>query len=463
MDRRIREVEFVAPRPACLKRVAAYARVSTGKDAMLHSLSAQVSYYSDMIQKHPGWLYCGVYADESMTGTKSDRDGFQRLLDACRNGKVDLVITKSISRFARNTVDLLRTVRELRDLNIDVYFEEQNIHTLSADGELMLTILASYAQEESRSASENQKWRVRKGFANGELLNWRFMLGYDIDKDEIRIDPAGAELVREIYRRFIDGESMSSIAKNMNKRGIVGVLGGKKWKAYHIGRILSNEKYTGNALLWKHYTNNHIEKKVLVNRGEMPMYYAEDTHPAIIDPETFARVQQLRKEIKTSSREPAPHTRCCFSGLIVCGQCGQKYRRIKNHQHFAWNCSTYIEHGKASCAALQIREDVLQLATAGALGLIAFDDSAVRERVALIEAKTGQILSFHLRDGSTVDVAWEKASRKSSWTPDMKKTAAERTRRQRRNDNGKGSQNSHDDPALYQPVDQAGDHGTKET
>ena len=153
-----------------LLRVAAYARVSSEKDSMLHSLYQQVSFYSELIQSHEGWEYAGVYADEAKTGTKDSREDFQRLLDDCRAGKIDAVITKSISRFARNTVTLLETVRELKALGIDVYFEEQNIHTLSAEGELMLTILASYAQEESRSVSENQKWRVRKAFENGELM-----------------------------------------------------------------------------------------------------------------------------------------------------------------------------------------------------------------------------------------------------------------------------------------------------
>ena len=171
-----------------LKRVAAYARVSSGKDAMLHSLSAQVSYYNDLIQNHSGWQYAGVYADEALTGTKENRENFQRLLADCRSGKVDMVITKSISRFARNTVTLLETVRELKTMGVDVFFEEQNIHSLSADGELILTILASYAQEESLSASENQKWRVRQNFMNGKP--WRgFMLGYRYDGEKYVIIP----------------------------------------------------------------------------------------------------------------------------------------------------------------------------------------------------------------------------------------------------------------------------------
>lgn len=263
-----------------LKRVAAYARVSTGKDAMLHSLSSQVSYYSKLIQEHGGWLFIGVYTDEAMTGTKDSRDGFQRLLADCHAGKVNMILTKSISRFARNTVTLLETVRELKSLGVDIVFEEQNIHTLSAEGELMLTILASYAQEESLSASENQKWRVRKGFENGELLNLRFLFGYCIVKGNIKVDESTATIVREIFNRVIAGDTFGSICRDLNTRGIPGALGGK-WCDQRIRDIVGNEKYTGNAMLQKHYRNNHLEKKKCLNVGELPKFYAEATHPAM--------------------------------------------------------------------------------------------------------------------------------------------------------------------------------------
>ena len=208
---------------------------------MLHSLSAQVSYYSKIIQSHAGWQYCGVYSDEAMTGTKNRRSGFQQMLEECRKGKIDLIITKSISRFARNTVTLLQTIRELKSLSVDVFFEEQHIHALSSDGELMMTILASYAQEESLSASENQKWRVRKAFENGEIMNLRFLFGYDITPDGIKVNEKEAAIVQEMFARFNSGESMSSISRDLNARGIKGVLGGT-WYPMRIRRILSNEK-----------------------------------------------------------------------------------------------------------------------------------------------------------------------------------------------------------------------------
>ena len=195
MERVVERVDALIPAQPKALRVCAYARVSTGKDAMLHSLSAQVSYYSKMIQSHNGWMYCGVFSDEAVTGTKRERAGFQHMIEECRQGNIDLVITKSISRFARNTVTLLQTVRELKSLGVDVFFEEQHIHTMSTDGELMMTILASYAQEESLSASENQKWRVRKAFENGEIVNLRFLFGYDITPDGIRVNEVDLSLI----------------------------------------------------------------------------------------------------------------------------------------------------------------------------------------------------------------------------------------------------------------------------
>lgn len=215
MDRTVQKVQFESPRPIELIKVAAYSRVSSGKDAMLHSLSAQVSYYSELIQNHDGWLYCGVYADEAVTGTKEDRTEFQRMMDACREGKIDLIITKSISRFSRNTVTLLNTIRELKLLGIGVIFEEQNINTLSADGELMLTILASYAQEESLSVSENCKWRIRSDFKQGILPMFvQNIYGYKRTKDGgLEIIPEEADVVKRVFSMYLDGLGTLKIFK----------------------------------------------------------------------------------------------------------------------------------------------------------------------------------------------------------------------------------------------------------
>lgn len=211
-DRIVERVQFPNKPTVKLLRTAAYARVSSGKDAMLHSLSAQVSYYNSLIQSNPEWLFCGVYADEALTGTKDNRENFQRLLSECRAGRIDLIITKSISRFARSTVTMLETVRELKELAVDVYFEEQNIHSISPDGEFMLTLLGSYAQEESYSASENQKWRIRKDFEQGRLGSIT-ILGYERNSDgTLIIVPEEAEIVRMIFNDFLSGMGKNAIA-----------------------------------------------------------------------------------------------------------------------------------------------------------------------------------------------------------------------------------------------------------
>ena len=272
------------------KRVAAYARVSSGKDAMLHSLSAQVSYYNDLIQNHGDWLYAGVYSDEAKTGTKDSRSGFQNLVADCRAGKIDMVITKSISRFARNTVTLLQTVREFKALGVDIYFEEQNIHTISGDGELMMTILASYAQEESRSASENQKWRIKRSFESG--IPWdRTLMGYRMENEHYVIVPREAEIVRRIYNEYLSGSGYQLIAKRLNEEGVPSRFGGK-WNQSAVSRILSNHTYTGNLLLQKTFRENHITKRKIFNNGELPKYLAEESHEAIVDEKTFQAVQE---------------------------------------------------------------------------------------------------------------------------------------------------------------------------
>ena len=261
MERIIQKMGLKVPAQSKATRVAAYARVSSGKDAMLHSLSAQVSYYSNLIQNHPGWLYCGVYADEALTGTKENRTEFQRLLVECRAGNIDLIITKSISRFARNTVVLLQTVRELKSMEVDVYFEEQNIHSMSADGELMLTILASYAQEESLSASENQKWRIKKNFEDGKPWSGQ-VLGYRYENGVYIVKPEEAEIVRSIFADYLSGMGIEAIMKKLNAQGKTS-RNGHAWCRSSVRKVLGNYSYTGNLLLQTTFRENHITKKTL--------------------------------------------------------------------------------------------------------------------------------------------------------------------------------------------------------
>ena len=419
----------VRPSLQRLTNVAAYARVSSGKDAMLHSLAAQVSYYSDLIQKHPGWRYAGVYADEAMTGTKDNREEFQRLLADCRAGKIDMVITKSVSRFARNTVTSLETVRELKSIGVDVYFEEQKIHSMSGDGELMLTILSAFAQEESRSASDNQKWRIRKAFENGELMNMRNMFGYRITrKNGIEIDPEQAEVVREMYARIIRGDTLNSIVRWLNRNGHLGAFGGK-WTAGQLRAALSNEKYMGHSLLQKKYRVNHIDKTLVPNQGELPQYYATETHPAIIDEATFEAAQKALERIAAHKPASKLWEHHIFTGMIICSACGKPYRYVKNHGKSRWACPTYIMEGKAFCESKQIPEEIIMRMACDLLGWNSFDEESFKQAVDHVTAVYPHTLIFHLRDGREETLEWQNRSRAESWTPEMKEKAREKARR----------------------------------
>ena len=280
---KIRKIEPVMPTLPTRKKVAAYARVSMETERLHHSLSAQVSYYSDLIQRNPEWEYAGVYADDGITGTKANsREEFQRMLEDCEAGKIDIILTKSISRFARNTVDLLETVRHLKELGVSVRFEKENIDSLSGDGEVMLTLLASFAQEEITSLSNNVKWGIRKRFEKG-IPNFRNkILGYEWEDDHLVVE--------------LNGEGITTKA-------------GCKWCDSNIKVVLSNITYTGNLLLQKEYIEDPITKKRRKNKGELPQYFVENTHEAIIDMETFQYVQDemaRRRKLGALANVPLP-------------------------------------------------------------------------------------------------------------------------------------------------------------
>lgn len=408
MERIVTRVKMMPKLPR-LKRVAAYARVSSGKDAMLHSLSAQVSYYSTLIQSHNGWEYAGVYADEALTGTKESRENFQRLLNDCRSGEIDMVITKSISRFARNTVTLLQTVRELKALGVDVYFEEQNIHSADSDGELMLSILASYAQEESLSASENQKWRVRQNFEQGKP--WRgYMMGYRYDGERYVVVPEEAEVVRSIYDDYLSGKGLVAIIKRLNDDGVL-TQQGFTWHRSAITKILTNYTYTGNLILQTKFRENHLTKRTLVNNGELPQYHAENTHEPIIDIGTYNSVQlEMKRRAEKYSNKPT-HNTYPFTGLITCDNCGKHYRRKVTPTGAIWICSTYNTYGKSKCPSKAIPETTLT---------VLVDEIGGIDKITAIIAKNGNTLTFTLTSGETITKHWKDRSRAESWTPEMR-------------------------------------------
>lgn len=410
MKREITKLPMLPELPS-RKRVCGYARVSSGKDEMLHSLAAQVSYYSNLIQGKPEWDYVGVYADEAETGTKDTRPEFMQLLEDCRAGKIDLIITKSISRFSRNTVTLLETVRELKSLSIGVFFEEQNIYSLSGDGELMLSILASYAQEESRSTSENQKWRVKRNFEDGKPWSSK-IFGYRYDNGKFIIVPEEAETVRRIYDDYLSGLGVTAIAKVLSEENVLTRSKHSSWNKSSVEVILKNYNYTGNLLLQKTYSENHITKRRCTNHGEMPQYHAESTHEPIISLDTFNATQAEReRRAKKYKCKQVPRKTYPFTGLLTCNNCGKHYRRKTTKAGIVWICSTFNSLGKKQCASKQIPETTLmELASE-------FDD------IKSLVVCNDNWLIFYLADGSVVNRQWQDRSRRESWTEEMKDKA----------------------------------------
>ena len=430
MKRVIEKVAFPTAAAPKLTRVAAYARVSSAKDAMLHSLSAQVSYYNSLIQRHTGWIFCGVYADEGLTGTRTDRVNFQRLLEDCRAGKIDMVVTKSISRFARNTVTLLETVRELKNLGVDVYFEEQNIHSSSADGELMLSILASYAQEESLSASENQKWRIKRNFENGMPWNGT-MLGYRYDNGTLVIHPEEAAVVRRIFDSYLSGMGITAIAKMLNTQGIPSRLG-NQWGKSGVMRVLKNYAYTGNLLLQTTYRENHLTKRTRQNNGEFPQYHITDAHEEIIPLWQFNAVQEeIRRRAEKHTHPGVIPNTYPFTGKLVCAGCGKHYRRKITKAGPVWICATFNTWGKSACPSKQIPESILTATTEEVIGSM----DAFPGKITGIRVENGNRLVFLHPDGTQTVKRWQDRSRADSWTAEMKE-AVRRRERERSRTNG---------------------------
>lgn len=337
------------------KKVAAYARVSKDTEQLMHSLSTQVSYYSDLIQRTPGWEYAGVYVDAGITGTSAAaRPEFQHMIADCEAGKIDIVLTKSISRFARNTVDLLATVRHLKELGVEVRFEKENIHSLTGDGEVMLSILASFAEQESVSLSNNIKWTFQKKFRNGEVHSHQRMLGYRWEGDERLVVPEEAEIVRFIFDEYLAGKSYKAIARELDEKGVKSVHGAEHFPFASVKLILKTEEYTGCLVMQKGH--NISPKRERLNRGELPKYKVDEHHEAIIDRETFDRVQEImaRRSAEIESRKKLDSP---FAGLLRCGKCGRSVcghrtptsRKNGDSRFVTWRCVGKNNGGNCDC------------------------------------------------------------------------------------------------------------------
>ena len=327
------------------RRVAAYARVSTDKDEQITSYKAQVDYYTKMIRNNEDWEFVDVYADEGITGTSTkSRKRFNQMIDDAVAGKIDLIITKSVSRFARNTVDTLVNIRKLKDAGVECFFEEQGIWTFDSTGELMITMLSSIAQEEARNISENVTWGHRKRFEDGKvLMSYKHFLGYDRGEDgKPTINPKEAETVRTIYRLFMEGKTPFAIARALEKQKIDTPMGKKRWSDSTIISILTNEKYKGDALLQKKFTVDYLTKKTKKNEGEVPQYYVEDSHPAIIKPVEWDAVQAEFSRRKGLGK--AYSGTSVFSARLVCADCGDFFGSKVWHSTDAyrkeiWRCN----------------------------------------------------------------------------------------------------------------------------
>lgn len=343
------------------KRVAAYARVSTDNAEQLTSYEAQVDYYTRHIQENEEWEFVDVYTDEGISGTSTkNRNGFKCMITDALDGKIDLILTKSISRFARNTVDTLTTARQLKEKGVEVYFEKENIHTLDSKGELFITIMSSLAQEESRSLSENVTWGQRKRFADGKVsMPYKQFLGYERGEDgNPQIVEKEAVIVRLIYQMFLDGKSPSAIARHLTAENIPTPGGKKNWQSSVVKSILTNEKYKGDAILQKGFTVDFLTKKRKVNEGEVPQYYVENSHCAIVSGEVFDLVQY---ELEQRKGKHYTSSSSCFSSRIICGDCGGIYgskvwHSTSKYRRTIWQCNSKFKN-EEKCTTPHFYED----------------------------------------------------------------------------------------------------------
>ena len=371
LDRRVRVIPATKTQGAIhstydgKKRVAAYCRVSTDSEEQLNSYEAQKSYYTQKIEDSPDWEMAGIYADEGISGTSmKKRTEFKKMITACKRGHIDLIITKSLSRFARNTVDCLETVRLLKANGIGVYFEKENINTLTESSEFLITLFSGFAQAESESLSKNVTWGKQKSAEAGKVdFQYKKMLGYRKGTDgQPEIVPEEAEIIRRIYRRYLAGRSLGQIKLELEQNNVPTAQKVERWSSAVIHNILTNEKYMGDALLQKTYITDCITKKVKKNMGERPMYYVENNHPAIVSREMFDQVQKemTRRSSKRKVLQKSGKTelgkysgKYALTELLVCGECGSPYKRVtwarNGKKRIVWRCVSRLEFGTKYC------------------------------------------------------------------------------------------------------------------
>lgn len=391
------------------KRVAAYARVSTEEEEQKSSYNEQVRYYTNYIQSNPAWTFAGMYADEGITGTNTKkREGFKRMIDDAMNGKIDLILTKSIPRFARNTVDSLSAIRMLKEKGVGVYFEEHNINTLSSNSEMMISIFSAHAQEESRNISENVTWGKRKRFARGVVsFQYKNFLGYKKGENSPMIVEEEAEIVRLIYNLCLKGKSYGYIANYLEEKNIKTPTGKDKWQRSTIKSILQNEKYKGDAILQKTFTIDYLTHKTKKNDGEVAMYYVQNNHPAIISKEVFELVQE---EIEKRSKMLYSKGESCFTNKVVCGECGKFYGIKILHSNSKYNRTVLRCNNKykknSVCDMPYLYEKQIKTAF-----IQAFNE-LVKQKQKLIE-QSGEVIKSQFENGKLEDKLKRLESKKN--------------------------------------------------
>ena len=430
-------IEITANKPAQKKKleVAAYTRVSADNDITSHSITAQQEYYRNYITSHPDWELVGIYSDKGISGTIEDRPAFQKLLSDCRKktlqGKpIDLIITKSITHFARNTLTLLTAIRELKSLNIDVFFEKEQLHSISDKGEMMITLLAMYAEEEARTASENVRWRVRRCFEHGEPWQGR-TLGYKMVNHQLIIIPEEAKLIQEIFGLYLSGFSIRRITQHMREKylsssdhNVWSTRGRRIWNPSDIKWILSNEKYKGDLLLQKYYTPDFRTKKQTRNvRDYTQQYYVENAHCPIVLPETFDKVQEEMKRRSKLHKPRITNTTTCknpFRGIAVCGECGFNYSFYREYKTGLelLRCHCKCTYGLTSCQSVNIPFSTLANLTKKLLHLHPQADitmDVVKRSIKKIIINRGELI-YCMTNGDTIVKSWELSEESKRWS-----------------------------------------------
>ena len=397
-------------------RVAAYCRVSTDDEEQLTSYEAQVSYYTDKITSNPDWIMADVFADEGKTGTSvKSRKDFQRMIRQCRRGKIDLILTKSLSRFARNTLDTVKYTRELRQLGIPVIFEKENLNSISWESEFLLTLYGAFAQSESESISKNVSWGKRQAMKEGKVtIQYKHLLGYIRGADgKPEIVPDQAEIIRFIFKRYLAGDTLRAIKAQLEAEQVPYITGEAAWNISTLQSILQNEKYCGDVIMQKTFRKDCISKETVVNTGQLPKYWTQNHHEAIVSREIFDAVQEetaRRKAMATGTKKSAPtglgkySSKHALTGLLICGECGTPYRRVvwtqKGMKRPVWRCVNRLDHGKTLCKhSPTLDEKPLQEAVLAAVNILMsrkdeLSNGVVSEMIQELAPVPGEVLSL---------------------------------------------------------------------